>query len=93
MVCGEAARFVAYVTVWLPIVEARSRTPRRTLIVGPGDRRRTFWTEGHGNGSFYGQPGVPKPGHTDQTISSHISGPTCGGILKVQLAPHTGQVN
>jgi hypothetical protein len=46
---SRAVRWL-YQTVWIPIREARSRVPIRTLIVLLGDRMGTFWTE------------VPSPG-------------------------------
>jgi hypothetical protein len=34
-------------TFWLPIIEGRSRQPKRTFLVQPGVRRATFWVDGN----------------------------------------------
>jgi hypothetical protein len=48
-------------SVWIPIQEARTGIPKRTLIVQEGERRSTFWTEAHRGGPGgepRGEPGV-----------------------------------
>jgi hypothetical protein len=38
-------------TIWTPIRDARTRVPKRTLVILPGDRRATYWADAHAAGN------------------------------------------